>query len=58
MTISFDPVPNVVHIDSDFDVQFTADKQSFIGKFVNTFGVEGTTSATRYSPILPATIAP
>lgn len=58
MTISFDPVPNVVHIDSDFDVQFTPDKQSFIGKFINTFGVEGTTSATRYSPLLPATPAP
>jgi hypothetical protein len=57
-TISFDPVPNVVHIDSDFDLQFTPDKQSFIGKFINTFGVEGTTSGTRYSPLLPATPAP
>ncbi len=57
-TISFDPVPNVVHIDSDFDLQFTPDKQSFIGKFINTFGVEGTTSGTRYSPVLPATPAP
>lgn len=55
--ISFDPVPGVVHIDSNFDLQFTGDKQSFIGKFVNTFGVQGTSSGTRYSTLLPATPA-
>lgn len=51
MSMDFGPVQ------SDFDVQFTPDKQSFIGKFINNFGVEGTTSGTRYSPLLPATPA-
>lgn len=57
-TISFDPVPGVVHIDSDFDLQFAPDKDSFSGKFINTFGVQGTTSGSRYSTVLPATPAP
>ncbi|MEQ1620260.1 MAG: hypothetical protein ABL919_02560 [Methylococcales bacterium] len=56
--ISFDPVPGVVHIDSTFDLQFTPDKQSFVGGFSNTFGVEGITNGTRYSTLLPATPAP
>lgn len=51
MSMDFGPVQ------SDFDVQFTPDKQSFIGKFGNNFGVEGTTSGTRYSKLLPATPA-
>jgi len=52
MSMNFGPVF------SNFDVQFTPDKQSFIGKFGNNFGVEGTTSGTRYSTVLPATPAP
>lgn len=56
--ISFDPVPGVVHIASTFDVQFTADKQSFVGSFGNSFGVQGVSNGTRYSPSLPATPAP
>jgi hypothetical protein len=52
MTMNFGPVA------STFDVQFTPDKQSFIGKFGNNFGVEGITNGTRYSPRLPATPAP
>lgn len=55
-TISFDPNATT-HIDSYFDLQYTPDKQSFIGKFINTYNVEGTTSGTRYSPLLPATPA-
>lgn len=51
MSMNFGPV------ESHFDVQFTPDKQSFIGKFDNNFGVEGTSSGTRYSPSLPATPA-
>lgn len=57
VTISFDPVPDVVHIDSFFDLQFSPNKESFVGGFSNTFGVEGITNGTRYSPILPSTPA-
>ncbi len=57
-TISFDPVPGVVHIDSFFDMQFSPNKESFVGGFSNTFGVEGITNGTRYSTLLPATPAP
>ena len=56
-TISFDPVPTVVHIDSYFDLQFTPNKEAFVGNFTNTFGVEGITNGTRYSTVLPATTA-
>ncbi|WP_262965545.1 hypothetical protein [Methylobacter psychrophilus] len=56
--ISFDPVPGIVHIDSYFDLQFTPNKESFVGNFTNTFGVEGITNGTRYSTVLPATTAP
>lgn len=54
VTISFDPVPNVVHIDSYFDLQFSPNKESFVGSFSNTFQVEGITNGTRYSPLLPS----
>lgn len=57
-TISFDPVPGSVHIDSYFDLQFTPNKEAFVGNFTNTFGVEGITNGTRYSTKLPATTAP
>ncbi|MDD2759910.1 MAG: hypothetical protein PHH11_06410, partial [Methylomonas sp.] len=57
LTISFDPVPNVVHIDSFFDLQFAPDKKSFVGSFSNNFGVEGISNGTRYSVDLPATPA-
>jgi hypothetical protein len=52
MSMNFGPVF------SDFDVQFTPDKQSFIGKFSNNFTVQGTTSGTRYSPALSPSPAP
>ena len=55
-TISFDPAPSV-HIDSYFDLQFTPNKEAFVGNFTNTFGVEGITNGTRYSTVLPATTA-
>ena len=57
-SISFDPVPGVVHIDSTFNLQFSPDKENFVGNFTNTFGVEGITNGTRYSKALPATPAP
>ena len=57
LTMNFDPVPGVVHIDSTFDVQFLPNKEGFIGKFSNNFGVSGSTSGTRFSPILPSTPA-
>ena len=57
-TISFDPVPSVVHIDSYFNLQFSPNKESFVGNFTNTFGVEGITNGTRFSTALPATTAP
>lgn len=58
VTISFDPVQGVVHIDSYFDLQFSPNKESFVGDFSNTFGVEGITNGTRFSPTLPSTPAP
>ena len=57
-TISFDPVPSVVHIDSYFNLQFSPNKESFVGNFANSFGVEGITNGTRFSTVLPATTAP
>ncbi len=57
VTISFDPVPDVVHIDSYFDLQFAPDKLTFVGSFSNSFGVEGISNGTRYSVDLPATPA-
>lgn len=59
MELDFHPNPAApaFTIVSTFDLQFTPDKQSFIGKFVNSFNVEGTTSGTRYSPLLPKTAA-
>lgn len=57
LNISFDPVPNVVHIDSFFDVQFLPNKEGFIGKFSNNFGVYGSTSGTRFNPLFPSTPA-
>jgi hypothetical protein len=57
VNISFDPVPNVVHIDSVFELQFSPDKQSFVGRFSNNFGVEGISNGTRYSASLPSTVA-
>ena len=56
MVMSFD-VPNGPHIDSFFDVQFTPNKEGFIGKFNNIFGVYGSTSGTRFNPLLPSTPA-
>ncbi len=52
MSMNFGPV------ESNFDIQFTPDKNSYIGKFENNFGVQGTSSGTRYSPLLSPTPAP
>ncbi len=59
LKLDFHPNPSdpAFTIESNFDLQFTPDKQSFIGKFINSFNVEGTTSGTRYSPLLPNTPA-
>jgi len=59
LELDFHPNPSIPEftIVSNFNLQFTPDKQSFIGKFVNSFDVQGTTSGTRYSPLLPATPA-
>lgn len=57
LNISFDPVPNVVHIDSYFDVQFLPNKEGFIGKFSNNFGVYGSSNGTRFNPLFPSTPA-
>jgi hypothetical protein len=57
MQIDFNPAPNV-NVHSYFDLQFTPDKQSYIGQWTNSFGLLGTTAGTRYSPLLPSTPAP
>lgn len=54
--IDFTPAPGVT-VQSFFDLQFTPDKQSFIGQWNNSFGLLGTSAGTRYSPLLPATPA-
>ena len=56
LTVSFD-VPNGPHIDSFFDVQFLPNKEGFIGKFSNIFGVYGSSNGTRFNPIFPSTPA-
>lgn len=55
MEIRFHPNPNAPDfaIVSEFDVQFTPDQQSLVGKFSNNFGVYGVTNGTRYSVDLP-----
>ncbi|QPK61839.1 hypothetical protein IVG45_13300 [Methylomonas sp. LL1] len=57
VTMGFDPVPGVVHIDSNFDLQFSPNKESFVGSFGNNFGVQGVTNGTRFNPQLPSTPA-
>ena len=63
MTISFDPdsdgdgQPGPLHIDSTFDLQLAQDKNTFVGSFINTFGVEGITNGTKVGAMLPATAA-
>ena len=54
MELDFSPAPNVT-VQSFFDLQFTPDKQSFIGQWTNNFGLLGTSSGTRYSPRLAKT---
>jgi len=57
MQINFSPAAGVT-VNSFFDLQFTPDKQSFVGQWTNSFGLLGTTAGTRYTPSLPATPAP
>lgn len=57
MQLNFSPAPNVT-VQSFFDMQFSPDKQSFIGGWTNNFGLLGTSAGTRYSTVLPATPAP
>lgn len=52
MQINFSPAANV-NIQSFFTLQFTPDKQSFIGQWTNSFGLLGTTAGTRYVPSVP-----
>jgi hypothetical protein len=54
--LDFSPAPNVT-VHSSFDLQFTPDKQSFIGQWTNNFGLLGTSAGTRFSPFLPSTPA-
>jgi len=55
MQMTFHPNPAVPEfkVESNFDVQFTPDKQSLVGKFSNNFNVYGVTNGTRYSPEMP-----
>ncbi len=57
MTLDFNPAPGVTVI-STFNMQFSPDKQSFVGLWTNNFGLLGTSAGTRYSPLLPDTTAP
>ena len=57
-SLQLDFQPGNVTVSSFFDLQFSPDKQSFIGQWTNNFGLLGTTAGTRYSPLLPATPAP
>jgi hypothetical protein len=57
LQLDFSPAPTVV-VKSFFDLQFTPDKQSYIGQWSNNFGLLGTSAGTRYSTRLPSTIAP
>lgn len=56
MQIDFSTAQNGI-VSSFFDLQFTADKQSFIGQWTNSLGQLGTLAGTRYSSFLPATPA-
>lgn len=55
--LDFNPAPSVT-VQSFLNIQFTPDKQSFVGSWTNSFGLIGTTGGTRYSPALPETAAP
>jgi hypothetical protein len=44
--LGFD-TPTGTHIDSDFNVQLTRDREVFAGQFVNTFGVVGLSNGVR-----------
>ncbi len=57
LTVEFDPVPEVVHIKSNFELQFTPNKEGFMGKFSNNFGIYGITNGTRVSPALSSAAA-
>ncbi len=57
LVVSFDPVPGTVHIDSDFEVQFLPNKEGFVGKFSNNFGVYGSSNGVRFNPLFPSTPA-
>lgn len=46
LSLDFSPAPNVT-VQSDFELQFTPDKNSFIGQWGNNFGLLGTTAGTR-----------
>ncbi|WAR43450.1 hypothetical protein [Methylomonas rapida] len=59
MEIRFHPNPNAPDfaVISSFDLQLTPDKQGFVGKFSNQFGVYGLSNGARYSVNLPHTPA-
>ena len=56
-SLQLDFTPGSVTVSSLFDIQFSPDKQSFIGQWTNNFGLLGTSAGTRYSPLLPVTPA-
>ena len=41
ISLGFDVPNGGPHIDSDFDIQLSRDRETFAGQFVNTFGVVG-----------------
>lgn len=49
-TLNIDFVNNNNTISSVFNIQFTPDKQSFIGSWSNSLSFIGTSSGTRYTP--------
>lgn len=57
MELDFSPAAGVT-VKSYFDMQFSPDKQSFVGQWTNSFGLVGTSAGTRYTPSLPNTPAP
>lgn len=54
--LDFSPAPNVT-VKSFFGLQFSPDKQSFMGQWTNNFGLLGTSSGIRFSPSIPASPA-
>jgi hypothetical protein len=46
LQLNFEPVPGVM-VESNFDLQFAPDRNSFVGQWTNSFGLVGTTGGVR-----------